>query len=357
VVMCFIGARGVDWKLIFDDEFNFFNLSFLEHEITLGGGGNWEFQVYTNNRTTSFVKNGLLHLNPVLTSSWIGDSAVTNGGTISLWGGAPGDQCTSNAFYGCERFSNGYNYLNPVMSARIRSARFLWFRYGKVEVRAKLPKGDWLWPAIWMLPRFNYYGTWPASGEIDILEGRGNGINYPDGGYNTASSALHWAPFFPSRYQLTMGQVSLPADVNAPTWHNFTLEWEDTFIKTYVDDRVILHVDMASQSFWQRGGWGPEFNNPWAGRGNNAPFDQEFFLVMNLAVGGTTGYFADGVPGKPWSNQSPTASAEFWNNQGSWLPTWDLSNPALPSSFQIDYVRVYCNNLKGGCPAKVLNVS
>ena len=45
-------------------------------------------------------------------------------------------------------------------------------------LKAKLPKGDWLWPAIWMLPRYNEYGQWPASGEIDIMESRGN-VNYP----------------------------------------------------------------------------------------------------------------------------------------------------------------------------------
>jgi beta-glucanase (GH16 family) len=47
-------------------------------------------------------------------------------------------------------------------------------RYGKIEVVAKLPKGDWLWPAIWMMPQESVYGDWPRSGEIDIMEARGN---------------------------------------------------------------------------------------------------------------------------------------------------------------------------------------
>ena len=68
------------------------------------------------------------------------------------------------------------------------------FRYGKVEVRAKLPIGDWLWPAIWLLPRNNQYGNWPASGEIDIMESRGNPPSYPPGGYDQFSSTLHWGP-------------------------------------------------------------------------------------------------------------------------------------------------------------------
>jgi beta-glucanase (GH16 family) len=70
------------------------------------------------------------------------------------------------------------------------------FKYGRVEVRAKLPKGDWIWPAIWMLPKHNAYGTWPASGEIDIMESRGNGASYPLGGNDAFGSTLHWGPYY-----------------------------------------------------------------------------------------------------------------------------------------------------------------
>ena len=101
------------------------------------------------------------------------------------------------SFYGCERVGDGGNIINPVSSARLRTAHSFAFTYGKVEVRAKLPEGDWLWPAIWMLPlkQGNFfwifqdlsvfeifpffcmkkeYGLWPTSGEIDIMESRGN---------------------------------------------------------------------------------------------------------------------------------------------------------------------------------------
>ena len=54
------------------------------------------------------------------------------------------------------------------MSARINTLNLSSIRYGKVEVRAKIPSGDWLWPAIWMLPVDNKYGEWPLSGEIDV---------------------------------------------------------------------------------------------------------------------------------------------------------------------------------------------
>lgn len=65
---------------------------------------------------------------------------------------------------------------------------------GRVEVEALLPAGDWLWPAIWMLPVKSTYGDWPASGEIDIAESRGNNHTYPLGGNNIASGTLHWGP-------------------------------------------------------------------------------------------------------------------------------------------------------------------
>jgi len=94
---------------------------------------------------------------------------VRAGYTYELWGGSPADECTGNFFYGCSRTSDGNHYINPVMSGKLTTVNSFSFTYGRVEVRAKLPKGDWLWPAIWCLPRYNEYGEWPASGEIDIM--------------------------------------------------------------------------------------------------------------------------------------------------------------------------------------------
>ena len=107
---------------------------------------------------------------------------MINGGQLDLFGGSPADKCTSGAFYGCTRSSDGTHIINPIQSARIRTAETFNFKYGRVEVRAQLPKGDWIWPAIWMLPTHQQYGVWPASGEIDIVESRGNAAGYPAGG-------------------------------------------------------------------------------------------------------------------------------------------------------------------------------
>ena len=105
-------------------------------------------------------------IKPQLTSDRFGEEMVRNGGRFDLWGGQPGDLCTSPGFYGCERIANGANIINPISSARLRTSNSFAFTYGKVEVDAKLPEGDWLWPAIWMLPLKQEYGLWPTSGEI-----------------------------------------------------------------------------------------------------------------------------------------------------------------------------------------------
>ena len=85
---------------------------------------------------------------------------------------------------------------------------------------------------------------------------------------------------------------------------------------------------MGNESFWQKGGWDDStVDNPWRGQPHAAPFDQEFYLVLNVAVGGTNGYFPDGSDGKPWTNDSPTAFADFNSNLDAIVATWD--SPAM----------------------------
>ena len=177
------------------DEFNDLNLTRWKHEITLGGGGNWEFQYYDNNRSNSYIKDGMLYLKPSFLVDDTGEASLRSGYNFDLWGSQLATFCTGPHFYGSFRTSGaGENILNPIRSARIRIAKSFNFKYGKVEVKAQLPVGDWLWPAIWMLPTTNQYGTWPASGEIDIMESCGNGANYSAGGVDMFGSTLHLGP-------------------------------------------------------------------------------------------------------------------------------------------------------------------
>jgi len=80
-----------------------------------------------------------------LTEDRYGEGFVSSG-VLSLDGGAPADYCTNRAYYGCERSGSPSNIINPTMSARLRTVNSFTFLYGKVEVRAKIPAGDWLWP-------------------------------------------------------------------------------------------------------------------------------------------------------------------------------------------------------------------
>ena len=97
-------------------------------------------------------------------------------------------------WFGCKRTGTKNNILPPIQSARINTKDTFSFKYGKVEINAKLPGGDWRQPALWLLPNDNFYGPWPLSGEIDIVETRGNkelvlnGVNI---GTEQMGSTLH----------------------------------------------------------------------------------------------------------------------------------------------------------------------
>ncbi len=328
-------AAAEDLQLILEDNFDTFNFSLWQHQITLAGGGNFEFQYYTNNRSNSYVRDGKLYINPTLTADEIGENGIRFG-TLNVWGSAPADYCTANFFYGCMRTGGaGGNVLNPAKSASLRTAESFYFRYGKVEVRAQLPKGDWLWPAIWLLPRFNSYGGWPTSGEIDIMESRGNAPGYVGGGRDQYGSTLHWGPDpqangWPNTHQVHSSSVDL-----SDGFHTYGLIWNETYIGTYLDteDQIVLDFPIT-RSFWESGGWGTSRFNPWEGRDNNAPFDTEFYLIINLAVGGVNHYFPDGDPSKPWNNTSPNAVNHFWDAKDEWFPTW--TQPMV-----VDSVRVW----------------
>ncbi|KAJ3388598.1 hypothetical protein HDU92_001416 [Lobulomyces angularis] len=319
---------------IFTDNFDKLNLKTWKHDITLGGGGNWEFQHYTNNRTNSYVRDNTLFIKPTLTMENIGSKLMLEGpDAFSVWGGYGASECTSNDFYGCQRTAGNGQIINPIQSAALRTIDSLTLSFGKIEVKAKLPKGDWIWPAIWLLPKYNQYGQWPASGEIDIMESRGNAPSYPAGGYNSIGSTLHWGTAWDqNKYKLTHSNYTLPnGKTFADDFHTFGLEWTPEYIKTYIDDpsNVVLNVPLSDFNAFKKGGFS-NVNNPWINTCPQAPFDyqNEFYLILNVAVGGAQapngGYFPDGMGGKPWSSKSGTAAKDFWEGKNQWMPTWDF---------------------------------
>ena len=165
------------------------------------------------------------------------------------------------------------------------------FTYGKVVARAKVPEGKGLWPAIWMMPQDeSYYGQWPKCGEIDIMEVLGSATD-------TAYGTLHYGE--PHAEQ--QGKVILEnGDTFASDFHEYSVEWEPGEFRWYIDGELYHTVND-----WFTAVEG-EDEKPYP-----APFDQPFFVQLNLAVGGTW-------PGSP-----------------------DENTDFDKAEFEIDYVRVY----------------
>jgi len=175
------------------------------------------------------------------------------------------------------------------------------------------------------------------------MESRGNDASYSAGGVNCFGSTLHWGPYYPQDpYELTHGDYCLQGSTFNDDFHTFGLVWNENEMYTYVDNdsNRVMHTNFNS-SFFEKGGWSsnPTISNPWRGQPNNAPFDQKFYLIFNVAVGGVNGYFPDGVGGKPWSDKSSQASLDFIHALNSVTKTWDLEGTG--SAMGIRSVKVW----------------
>lgn len=173
----------------------------------------------------------------------------------------------------------GKNYT----SARIKTAGKKSFKFGRVDIRAILPKGKGIWPAFWMMPQNNVFGNWPSSGEIDILELIGSEPG-------KSHSTVHFGPG-PGSINISRSYNLTAATFN-DQFHVFSMEWEQDVMRFYVDDNLFSTVTKADLG------------------AINYPFNEQFYFIINLAVGGNW-------PGPP------DASTVF--------PQWLI----------VDYVRIY----------------
>ena len=225
-VTVFVGNEP-GYQLVWSDEFDVAgapNPSYWTYDLGDGcsigicGWGNGEDQYYTDRSDNVIVEDGLLKI-------------------ISKK----------------ESFS-GSSYT----SARIKTKGLFDFKYGKVEIRAKLPETQGTWPAIWMLGSNIDAVSWPTCGEIDIKEQRG-------WDKDNVLGTCHWEN--PS----TGSNASYGEETNLPTstseFHVYKLEWSESTIKIAVDDSEYYEL-VFDATF---------------------PFDKEFFLLFNIAVGGTLG--------------------------------------------------------------------
>ena len=250
----FGSVQAQSWQLVWSDEFDGDELDESKWSYQYGTGsdeglvgwGNNELQYYTDREENVFVKDGKLHI--VAKAEIFGGSDFT--------------------------------------SARIRTIHKGDWRYGKFEIRAKMPIGQGIWPAIWMMPTDNVYGGWAASGEIDIMEYLGHEPHRVHG-------TLHYGDSWPNNVH-TGTHYDLPSGTFHEDFHTFTLEWE--------------HGEMR----WYVNGEHYQTQNDWYTRGQPfpAPFDQRFHMILNVAVGGNW-------PGPP------------------------NHTTRFPQEMVIDYVRVY----------------
>jgi beta-glucanase (GH16 family) len=144
-------------------------------------------------------------------------------------------------------------------SGFITSRDRLSFTGGRYEIRARIPQGQGLWPAFWLRPQDRRYGPWPSSGELDVFEARGH---EPD--------TVHWTAHWDDggHAKSTHSQSVAPTNDG---FHTFTLDWTSGILRWSVDG-VVVHKLLD----WETA-VGPY----------PAPFDQAFFLNVNLAVGGS----------------------------------------------------------------------
>ena len=159
----------------------------------MDGFGTGSFDWTTADPSNSYVDGEGLHIVPTLTNETtsITNDQLYSNYTLDL---VKDGTCTSTSKPACSVASDPKKgtMIPPIRSARLVTKGTKSLKYGRVEVVAKLPRGDWLWPAIWMMPEDSAYGVWPRSGEIDIMESRGNSYEYSPGGRDLYYGALHW---------------------------------------------------------------------------------------------------------------------------------------------------------------------
>jgi len=280
-----------DWVMVWEDNFDGDAIDDKKwsFEINCAGGGNNEKQCYTDSEENAFIADGILNIVALLAEE------------------------------GADK---------PYTSARINTRYKADFKYGRFEVRAKLPSGQGSWPAFWMMPTDEVYGGWPRSGEIDIVESVNLKVPTDDGVESNIYGTLHYGQEWPnndsSGKAYTFSQDSNPAD----DFHTYAIEWQEGEIRWYVDDYLYATQRQSELLYNANGealalkhkGWYTEYFDQITGElttfWDASPYDQEFYLILNFAVGGD---WPENV------NATGIDATAFENGQ----------------TFEVDYVRVY----------------
>lgn len=274
------------WKLVWSDEFKGAQLDRKKWkpEVSCWGGGNQERQCYTDRPENIRISDGNLHL-------------IARKETFTGPDRPPEIADNPNS-----------KKTQEYTSGKIRTLGLASWKYGKIEFRAKPPKGQGTWPAVWMMPTENRYGRWPRSGEIDILEGVNLGASCEtckgDVGENRMISALHFGDYAPNN-KFHDTRVALPSNaLPSDDFHIWTFEWGEGMMRFYLD----------GQKYWERTDADWETASRLGKSNPIAPFDQPFYIMANLAFGG--------------------GLAERNNDKG-------VATNVTPAALLIDWIRIY----------------
>ena len=260
------------WNIVWSDEFNgsTINPSIWTFETGNNNGwGNNELEYYTSRPQNAYVSNGLLHI------------------------------VAQKESYA------GFNYT----SARMKTQGHFAKTYGRFEWRAKLPPGLGYWPALWLLGSNIATVGWPACGEIDVMENKGSVLNQVQG-------TIHYSDAS-NNHQQSTAVYTLPAGDSVTNFHSYMFEWSTNVVRWYVDNQLY-----ETQTSWSSS------TGPYP-----APFNQPFFIVMNLAIGGA-------YLGNPSTNVINSNTPFPGDMQVDYVRIWDLTPP-----LQISLIRTNTNTL------------
>ncbi|XP_045462189.1 uncharacterized protein LOC123672218 [Harmonia axyridis] len=319
------GIRACKGQPIFSEDFNELDSSKWTPEVKFAGEPDYEFVIYTSKPEVLKVADGRLLIKPVLSSSLFGRDFETSPEVYNLGSSCTGKLGTSDCYH---QASDSYLIKPPVASAQITTKSSFNFLYGKIEVKAKLPKGDWIYPELYLNPKNEEYGENFQSGQIRIafLPGNSEFSKVVYGGciLGTSNGGRTYG-------MKTIRRTNSWSD----DFHRFGVEWSNEKITLSVNDNIYGHIYPPQGGFASlESQLGLENCDRWRNSHSGmAPFDKEMYITIGVGVGGYS--FPDG-DNKPWSNDDPKMQKKFYKKKSQWHSTWNDK-----SVLEVEHVKVY----------------
>ncbi|XP_055532940.1 beta-1,3-glucan-binding protein 2-like [Wyeomyia smithii] len=320
------GRKVCSGKLIFEETFDSGTLNERRWRIEnrFASDPDNEFVVYADFEENIQVRNGKLLIKPTLFESKFGPGSTNTKFMFA-------SECTGmlNSRDCIRDRKIDFDMIPPVLSAQISTFNSFKFMYGKILIRAKLPKGDWIFPQLYLKPRNEFYGRDEYSSglmRVAFVPGGPRLRNQLSGGV-----LLNNAEPLRCSKMCTLTRPRNWSD----EFHEFGLTWSPTGIYMEVNKEVYCHIDPEEGFYQEMRATKPQTANLWKLSGNRmAPFDKEFYISLGVGVGGHYDFHL--LSEKPWKDLSVKAMHSFWSARGTWYPTWNSN-----STLQVDYIKVY----------------